>query len=226
MEGFRTASAELGGLCGWSDRHHKRMPHGPSSSAFSVLAVVHHHHRASGVDYVGLFLAAGISWVALPGPGEAALIAASIAAARGRLDLSAVLAVAWAGASVGGTLGWLVGKHGGRNLLTLGGPLHRMRLALIARGDRFYERFGPVAVLFTPSWMAGIHDMRVFRFLLTNAVSALVWALSIGVGAYFVGPAIGDIVADAGSVGAIVVGALFLLTVFVLARRRSPPGRT
>ena len=56
--------------------------------------------------HVGVLLAAGVSWTAIPGPGEAALIAAGISAAHGRLDLSAVVAVAFAGATVGGSAGW------------------------------------------------------------------------------------------------------------------------
>lgn len=186
----------------------------------AFLAVLHPHTRDPGVDYVGVFLAAGVSWIALPGPGEAALIAAGISAAHGHLDLALVVAVAWAGACVGGTAGWIVGVKGGRGLLTAPGPLHHLRLALIARGDRFYERYGPVAVLFTPSWIAGIHDMRWSRFLPANAVAALGWALSVGLGAYLVGPSITDIVADAGLAGGILVGALFVLALGLVARRR------
>jgi len=195
-------------------------------STLAVLAVLHPHARGPGVDYVGVFLAAGVSWVALPGPGEAALIAAGISAAHGHLDLASVVAVAWAGACVGGTAGWIVGLKGGRGLLTASGPLHHLRLALIARGDRFYERYGPVAVLFTPSWIAGIHDMRWSRFLPANAVSALAWALSVGLGAYLVGPSITDIVADAGLAGGLLVGALFVLAVVLVARRRSTSRRS
>jgi membrane protein DedA with SNARE-associated domain len=168
-----------------------------------------------------VFLASGASWALLPGPGEAALIAAGISAAHHHLDLTSVVAVAWAGASTGGTAGWIVGVKGGRELLTAPGPLHRLRLALIARGDRFYERYGLVAVLFTPSWIAGIHDMRGSRFLPANAISALTWALSVGVGAYLLGPSITDIAADAGLAGGALVGALFVLAVVLVVRRRS-----
>ena len=80
-----------------------------------------------------VFLAAIVSWATLPGPGEAALIAAGISAAHHHLDLTSVVAVAWAGASVGGTAGWMVGVKGGRGLLTAHGPLHHARLAVIAR---------------------------------------------------------------------------------------------
>lgn len=167
-----------------------------------------------------MFLASVASWVALPGPGEAALIAAGISAAHHHLDLASVVAVAWAGATAGGTVGWIVGVKGGRELLTAAGPLYRLRLALIARGDRFYERYGLVAVLLTPSWIAGIHDMRWSRFLPANAVSALTWALSVGLGAYLIGPSITDIAADAGLAGALLVGTLFVLGLVLVIRRR------
>ena len=94
-------------------------------------------------------------------------------------------------------------------------------LPVIARGDRFYERYGPIAVLLTPSWIAGIHDMRLSRFLLANTVSALAWALFVGVGAYLVGPAITDIVADAGLAGTLLVGALVVLALLLTMKRRS-----
>jgi membrane protein DedA with SNARE-associated domain len=184
-------------------------------------AVLRHHVHDPAVDYVGVFLAAGASWIAIPGPGEAALIAAGISAAHGRLDLAAVLAVAWAGATAGGAGGWVLGILAGRGVLTATGPLHQWRLAMIARGERFYERYGPLAVLFTPSWAAGIHAMRPSRFLAFNTLSALAWALSIGLGAYFVGPSITDIVADAGTAGSIVLGVLIALAVVLVLKRRA-----
>lgn len=190
-----------------------------SLPALVALAVLRHHVREPGVDYVGVFLAAGLSWATLPGPGEAALIAAGISAAHGRLDLTGVVAVAAAGATVGGTIGWIVGLTGGRGLLTAPGPLHHLRLGLIAKGDHFYDRYGPLAVFFTPSWIAGIHRMRWSRFVPANALSALVWALAIGIGAYLLGPPITDVVADAGLAGAVAAGALLLLALGALAYR-------
>jgi membrane protein DedA with SNARE-associated domain len=179
-----------------------------------------HVHRA-GVDYAGVFVAAIASWVALPGPGEAALIAAGISAAHRHLELTWVLAAAWAGASVGGTAGWVLGLKGGRGLLTAPGPLLAMRLGLIGRGDRFYERYGPIAVFFTPSWMAGIHDMRGSRFLPANAISAVVWALSVGLGAYLLGPSITDVIADAGLAGVLLLGTLLALAAVLALWRRA-----
>jgi membrane protein DedA with SNARE-associated domain len=187
-------------------------------STLAALAVIHPHGR--GVDYVGVFLASVASWATLPGPGEAALIAAGISAAHHHLDLTSVVAVAWAGANAGGMAGWMVGVKGGRGLLTAPGPLRHARLAVIARGDRFYERYGPLAVMFTPSRIAGIHDMRWSRFLPANAISALTWALSIGLGAYLIGPSIADIAADAGLAGGALVVALLALALGLVTRRR------
>jgi membrane protein DedA with SNARE-associated domain len=204
-----------------TDRHHDGVRLlGLPLSTLAAVTLLHHHPHGPGIDYIGVFLAAGASWMALPGPGEAALIAAGISAAHGHLDLSSVVAVAWAGATTGGAAGWLLGVKGGRGLLTAPGPLLPRRLKLIARGDRFYERYGPVAVLFTPSWIAGIHHMRWSRFLPVNAVSALIWALAFGVGAYLLGPSITDIAADAGLAGQLLLGTLLVLAAVLVAWRR------
>jgi membrane protein DedA with SNARE-associated domain len=190
-------------------------------SALAVAALVHRHAHASGVNYLELYVGSVISWGAFPGPGEAALIAAGISAAHHHLALASVLAVAWAGAASGATAAWLVGLKGGRGLLTARGPLQRLRLSLIARGERFYERFGPLAVMFTPPLIAGIHNMRWTRFLPAIAVSTLLWAAAIGVGAFLIGPSIADIAADAGLAGASLVVLIFIVTAVVFRRRRS-----
>jgi membrane protein DedA with SNARE-associated domain len=52
-----------------------------------------------------------------------------------------------------------------------------------------------------------------------NAASALVWAVGLGLGAYALGPAIADIVADIGSVVWLLAGALVLATAIILLLR-------
>ena len=183
----------------------------------ATIAVLHIHARGPGIDYVGVLAASAASWVGLPGPGEAALVAAGISAGHHHLDISALIALAWVGATVGGMAGWLVGVRGGRGVLTAPGPLHRLRLALIDRG----ERYGLVAVLFTPSWIAGIHNMRLSRYAPANAVSALLWALGWGLAAYFVGPSITDVISDAGSARwLVVIGVVATVATIALMRHR------
>lgn len=187
-----------------------------------VIAIrLQHHVRGPKGDYLGLGLAAVASWAGVPGPGEAALITGGILAAHHHLDIASVVVVAWIGGIVGGTMGWVIGLKAGREVLSSPGPVHRARKAALARGDRFYERYGPVAVFFTPSWIAGIYGMRPVRFLVANALAALVWALLYGLGAFFIGPSIADLVTDLGLVGGIILGALVVATVLGVLRQRS-----
>jgi membrane protein DedA with SNARE-associated domain len=195
----------------------------------AAIAALHLHARGPGIDYIGVLVASFASWVGLPGPGEAALVAAGISAGHHHLDITALIALAWLGATAGGMVGWFVGLHGGRGVLTSPGPLHRLRLGVIARGERFYDRYGLIAVLFTPSWVAGIHNMRVSRYAPANAVSALLWALGWGLAAYYVGPSITDVIADAGSARwLIVIGVVVSVAAVALIRhqrrRRSRSG--
>ena len=180
---------------------------------------IHLHPRGPGIDYVGVLIASGASWAGLPGPGEALLIAAAIAAAHHHLDLASIILVAWAGATAGGMLGWIVGRRAGRGVLTAPGPLHGVRLALTDSGDRFFARYGVVAVLLVPSWVAGIVKMRASLYVPVNAASAAVWALAIGLTAYWVGPPIADVAADEGLLAWVVVGALIAGFAIVLARK-------
>ena len=183
---------------------------------------VHFHAPGPQLDYVGVLIAAFVSWAGLPGPGEAALIAAAISAAHHHLDLSSLIAVAWLGATAGGLAGWLVGLKAGRGIVMVRGPLRRHRLAVVARGDRFFARYGVLAVLVTPSWIAGIHAMRWTRYVPINTALALAWALGVGLGAYALGPVILDVASDIGSIKWLVLGALALAgaTIFLLRRHR------
>jgi membrane-associated protein len=159
---------------------------------------LHHHFHGSPVGYVGLAAAAAASWFGVPGPGEPVLIAAALIAARHSLDIASVLLVAWVAATIGGIAGWVVGMKGGRALVTTSGPLLRMRQAALARGDEVFKRYAVIAIILTPSWIAGIHHVRPAVYLPTNAAGAALWALGIGLGAYWVGPAVVDVVADLG----------------------------
>jgi membrane protein DedA with SNARE-associated domain len=193
----------------------------------SALALrLRHHFHGPPVDYVGLAAAAAASWIGVPGPGEPVLIAAGVFAAKHRLDIGSVLVVAWAGAAAGGVAGWLVGMKAGRAVLNRPGPLLRMRRKALARGDEIFGRIAVVAVLLTPSWIAGIHRVRPAVFLPINAVSAALWAGGIGLGAYYVGPTVVEVVDDIGWVTGLAVVVLILAGVGIeIVRRRRRRGR-
>jgi membrane protein DedA with SNARE-associated domain len=173
----------------------------------------------SQLDYAGLGLAATAGWVGVPGLGETALIASGVLAARGRLDLAEVVSVAFVGAVMGGIAGWLLGLKLGYAVFAGPGPLRGIRLRVLGVGERFYARFGMYAVFFTPSWLAGINRMRSRPYLIVNAISAVLWAVVIGVGAYAVGPSIDDVVSDVG-LGGLAVALLVAGGVELVRRSR------
>jgi membrane protein DedA with SNARE-associated domain len=186
------------------------------------LAAFHIHHHGPSLDYAGIGAAALISWAGVPGAGEAALIAGGVLAARHKLDLGGVVVIACLGATAGGIVGWLIGLKVGNAVAIGPGPLRGTRRRLVASGRRFYDRFGVIAVFFTPSWVAGINQMRARRYLLANAVSAILWAVAVGVGAFAIGPTISDVFTDVGTGGVVAIAVVVAITLalrFVRRRR-------
>lgn len=184
-------------------------------------------HRFHGppFDYAGLAFGSVLSWVAGIGPGEPLLIAAAVLAARHKLDLTEVLLVAWLGATLGGLIGWLAGLKAGRRVFTAPGPFRSLRRRALARGEQIFNRRVVVAVILTPSWVAGIHRVRWAVYLPANALSAAIWAIGIGVGGFLIGPPVADMFSDLGTVGLIVlVGLIAAGGVAEVARRRMRAG--
>jgi membrane protein DedA with SNARE-associated domain len=176
------------------------------AAGVQLALALHHHARGLRIGYIGIAIAAFVSWIGLPGPGEAALVTAGVLSDRGRVDLLASVVAGWAGATVGGTAAWLIGRHVGRRVLEAPGPLLSARAALLERGDRIYDKHGALAVFFAPSWAAGLAHMRTLPFVIANTISALVWAVALGVGAELIGPVVLDVVGDAGTIGLVVLG--------------------
>jgi membrane protein DedA with SNARE-associated domain len=162
------------------------------------------HVHGPAFDYIGLAIACFASWAGLPGPGESLLLAAGIFAAKHKLDISPVLAVAWAGATVGGIVGWLAGRHAGRSALTAPGPLRMIRLDAVGRGEIAFKRVEAVAILLTPSWVAGIYRARPGIYNVVNALSAAVWTVAIAIGGYYLGPPVLEFIDDFGTAGTVV----------------------
>ena len=179
-----------------------------------LVGAIHlHFHRFHGppFDYVGLAVAACVSWIGGLGPGEALLIAAAVLAAQHKLDLTEVLLVAWAGANVGGVIGWMIGYKAGRTLVNAPGPFRKARARAMARGERIFARATVTAVILTPSWLAGINRVRWTVYLPANALSAAIWALVIGVGGFLIGPPVADLFGDMGTIALVSIGAVVLL---------------
>jgi membrane protein DedA with SNARE-associated domain len=189
-------------------------------SPLVLLALLHHRFHGPSLDYWAIAVAAFASWVGVPGPGEPLLIAAGVLAAHHKLDIATVIGVAWVAAAAGGFVGWLLGRKLGRTVLDARGPMWHMRLKALARGDEVFTRVPVVAIILTPSWIAGIHAVRTSLYQVTNVVTAGIWAAGIGLAAYFIGPAVIEAVSDLGLVAGIGLGLLVVFGVILEVRRR------
>jgi membrane protein DedA with SNARE-associated domain len=192
--------------------------------ALLAPALIHfhlrHHFPGPPVDYVGLAAACAASWVGVPGPGEPLLLAAGILAARHKLDLTTVVVVAWLAATAGGIAGWAVGLKIGRTVFTAPGPLRWLRIRTVERGEQIFASHPVIAILMTPSFVAGIHRVRSRVYQPINAISAAVWAVGIGVGGYLVGPAVLDVFQDAGALFSVIIVTVIVAIVGLEVTRR------
>ena len=188
-------------------------------------------HVDPNLGYVALGALVGAESMGLPLPGETALLAAAVLASKGKLEIELVVVIAATAAIVGDNVGYWIGRKGGRRLFELRGPFPRHRHAALVRGEAFFERHGAKAVFLgrwvawlriTAAWLAGISHMRWPVFLLWNALGGVAWALSIGLLAYFAGPAVEDVFRIGGFVGVGVVAlalAVFALRLRAVGRR-------
>jgi membrane protein DedA with SNARE-associated domain len=178
-----------------------------------------------------LFLLVAMESAGVPLPGETALVAAGVLAARGDVDIVAVITVAATAAIVGDNIGYWAGRLGGRRLLQRWGPLERHASRVLPWSERFFERHGGktiflgrfIAVLrVTAAWVAGISKMHWWLFFLWNAAGGIVWAVTVGLVAYYAGQAAADAIARYGLIagGAILVALVVGAIVFRFVRRR------
>ena len=171
------------------------------------------------VDHYGLaflflivFLESAGVWV----PGETALVAAGVLAARGHFWITEVIVLAALGAILGDNLGYWIGRIYGRKLFVRFGRLE----AVLPRAERFFRRHGGKAVFFarfiaglrvTGAWMAGISHMNWWRFLFWNALGGIAWAVTVALVAYYAGHAAADAISHYGLIGGGVIVAVLIV---------------
>ncbi len=181
--------------------------------------------------YAGLFAIVAAESSGLPLPGETSLIAVGVLASQhGGVAIQVVIATAALAAIVGDNVGFVLGRHAGRRLLTRDGRWMERRQRFLVRGEAFFERHGPRAVFLARwipglrvvgSWLAGAHHMPWRTFLLWNALGGIAWATSIGLAAYLLGHVAATFFRTFGLVGlAVVVLAAGALSFWHRRKRR------
>jgi membrane protein DedA with SNARE-associated domain len=175
---------------------------------------------------VGLVI--GLESLGIPLPGEIILVSSALLASQhGEIDPVVLGASATAGAIIGDSIGYAIGRKGGRPLLAWLGnkfPKHFSE-GHIATAERSFEKWGMWAVFFGrfvallrifAGPLAGVLRMPYWKFLIANVLGGIVWAGGTTAVIYYVG-----IVAESwlkrfswlGLVAAVLVGLTSMLVI-------------
>lgn len=150
-------------------------------------------------EYTLLFVLVVVMGAGVPGPGEAALIAAGTLAGEGKLHVGIVLATAIVAWMLGSAAGWEIGIHGGRQLLDHPGRLEQRRRNLLAKGDRAFGRHAFIASVTMPAFVSGIFRVRFWLFMLGALLAGTAFiALYVGL-SYLLGEEVAKHIGDAGT---------------------------
>src|SRR6266704_1996502 len=132
----------------------------------------------------------------VPVPGETILIAGAIFAGAGRINIVALGVVAFVAAVTGDNIGFAIGHFGGRALALRFGRYVFLTEERLDKAERFFDRRGSIVITFARfveglrqanGIIAGITGMHWLRFLVFNAIGAVLWVgtwVTIG---YFAG---------------------------------------
>jgi membrane protein DedA with SNARE-associated domain len=166
----------------------------------------------------------------VPLPGEITLISASLMAAAGITSIWGVALAAAIGAIVGDSIGYAIGRHGGRALLERMGKRFPKHLgpAHLARAERAFARWGVWTVFFgrfvallriLAGPLAGALRVPYRKFLLANAAGGICWAFGTSFVIYFVGRKASDWLHDFSWIALALAVAAGLASTIVLRRR-------
>jgi membrane protein DedA with SNARE-associated domain len=163
----------------------------------------------------------------VPAPGETILIAASVYAGAGRLNVVAVAVVAFAAAMLGDNLGYAIGRFGGRALALRFGRYVFLTQERLAKAEGFFARHGGKVVVVARfveglrqanGIIAGISGMYWLRFLAFNTLGAALWVgtwVSVG---YLAGSHIETIYNEVNRYSLYVLAAVGVLIAALIAR--------
>jgi membrane protein DedA with SNARE-associated domain len=169
-------------------------------TGFDVLdGLVDFVWRLGHWGYAAVFVASTLESAAFLGllvPGDTIAIFAGFLAFLGILDLPETIVVAAAGAVLGDSIGYELGRHLGRPWLNRHGVRFGLGRAALERVDGLFARHGGKTVLLgrfvavvrsLAPFVAGSSRMPYGRFLAFNAAGAILWALGFVLLGYFLG---------------------------------------
>jgi undecaprenyl-diphosphatase len=155
--------------------------------------------RLGSWSYLIIFAAAALECAAFAGllvPGESLVLASGFFAHQGILKLVPVMIAAGLGAVTGDNIGYLLGVRLGREWLLRRGSRFGFRRRGLARVEQFFHRQGPKAVFFgrfvgfaraLVPFVAGASGMPYRKFVLYDAIGAVLWTVGFVTVGYVVG---------------------------------------
>ncbi|GII60766.1 membrane protein [Sphaerisporangium krabiense] len=173
----------------------------------------------------------GVESLGIPLPGEVVLVSAALLSAQHVVSPLWVGVCASAGAIVGDSIGYAIGRRGGQPLfdrLARRFPKH-FGPAHIAKAQQTFDRWGMWAVFFgrfiallriLAGPLAGALHMPYWRFLVANVLGGIAWAGGTTAVIYYLGVA-ADRWLKGFSWVALVVALLFGLGTTLLIKRRA-----
>ncbi len=139
--------------------------------------------------YPAVFLAIMVEGFGLVAPGQTLLIAAALTAAQGGLNIIWVVVLAFTSAVLGNTVGYLIGRWGGRPLL----EKFKVNERHLQRMEGYFNRYGQGVVFLGRFFdglrqlnglVAGMLKMPWQVFMICNILGAGLWTGVWGLGAY------------------------------------------
>ena len=124
------------------------------------------------------------------------MIAAALLASQGELSIVAVFIAVLAGAILGDSTGYLIGRYGGRRVLERFGPYIKLTPERLTAIEERFHRGGVWLVMFARflpllrqlnGVLAGSLAMPWHLFVAANAAGAVLWTSLYVLGPYFFG---------------------------------------
>ncbi|MEV6410774.1 DedA family protein [Kribbella sp. NPDC051718] len=183
--------------------------------------------------YLVVGLVIGVESMGVPLPGETTLIAAALLASQHDLNIVFVIAAAAAGAIIGDSIGYFIGRKAGRGLFErLGRRFHHFSEERIVKAEKYFHKYGVWTVFFGrfvallrifAGPMAGMLRMHYPRFLAANAAGGIAWSTTIGVVAYKIGDNADKIFGEVSVWALVVIGAALVVAyaVYKIRKRRN-----
>ena len=187
------------------------------------------HDLVAQYGYLIVFVAVAIESLGVPVPGETALVVAGAFASKGTLNPWLVGGIAVVGAVIGDNIGYWIGRRWGRKLTQVRGIRRIYDPARLAVADRFFEKHGFLAVMLGrfvallrifAGPLAGMHHMPWGRFLVANALGAVIWVSVVVSIAYAIGEKALTAIERAGYFGLAALVAIACV-LFVIHHRRA-----